>query len=72
MIHRGNYALNLSRKALDLCLGRPHPLVEGFLDPLGLPTDEEIKHIRNHIWYDLARELAQSTSQDQSTSEQSV
>lgn len=58
LIHRGNYALNSTRKALDLCIGSPHPLVLGFLDKTGLPTDEEIQHIRNRSWYDLARELA--------------
>lgn len=63
MIHRGNYASNPARKALDLCVGKPHPLVEGFLNPMGLPTDEEIKHIRSRVWYDLAREIAQSTNQ---------
>lgn len=57
MIHRGNYALNPARKALDLCLGRPHPLITGFLDKAGLPTEEEIQHIRNRPWYELAREL---------------
>lgn len=58
IIHRGNYALNPTRKALDLCVGKPHPLVENFLDPTGLPTDEEIKHIHNSHWYDLARKIA--------------
>ncbi|ESA36907.1 phytanoyl- dioxygenase [Leptolyngbya sp. Heron Island J] len=66
MIHRGNYALNPTRKALDLCLGKPHPLVEGFLDPMGLPTDEEINHIHNRTWYDLARELAATQSKNKS------
>ena len=58
MIHRGNYELNSTRKALDLCIGKPHPLVEKFLDPMGLPTDEEIEHIHNSCWYSLARKLA--------------
>ncbi|MEM8613912.1 MAG: phytanoyl-CoA dioxygenase family protein [Cyanobacteria bacterium P01_H01_bin.105] len=58
IIHRGNYALNPTRKALDLCVGSPHPLVSGFLDKAGLPTDEEIQHIDNRLWYELARELA--------------
>lgn len=57
MIHRGNYELNLTRKALDLCIGSPHPLVQDFLDPTGLPTDEEMGHIYNSSWYDLARKL---------------
>lgn len=58
MIHRGNYALNPTRKALDLCVGKPHPLVVRFLDPTGLPTDKESKHIHNCSWYNVARELA--------------
>ncbi|MEM7063360.1 MAG: phytanoyl-CoA dioxygenase family protein [Cyanobacteria bacterium P01_B01_bin.77] len=58
IIHRGNYALNSTRKALDLCVGSPHPLVLGFLDKTGLPTDDEIQHISNCSWYVLARELA--------------
>ncbi|MFG6103541.1 phytanoyl-CoA dioxygenase family protein [Leptothoe sp. EHU-05/26/07-4] len=60
IIHRGNYALNPTRKALDLCVGKPHPLVESFLDPTDLPTDEEIKHIQNSNWYDLARNIVPS------------
>ncbi|MBT9317655.1 phytanoyl-CoA dioxygenase family protein [Leptothoe spongobia] len=57
IIHRGNYALNPGRKALDLCLGKPHPLVESFLDPIGLPNDEEMKYICDRTWYDLSRKL---------------
>ncbi len=66
IIHRGNYALNPTRKALDLCLGKPHPLVKSFLDPTGLPTNEEIKHIHNCSWYNLAQELvaAQAETHD--------
>ncbi|MGD1950956.1 MAG: phytanoyl-CoA dioxygenase family protein [Leptolyngbyaceae cyanobacterium] len=63
MMHRGNYVLNSTRKALDLCVGKPHPLVERFLDPTGLPTDAEIKLIRNRSWYDLARKIAADKSQ---------
>ena len=58
IIHRGNYSLNATRKALDLCVGKPHPLVETFLDPTGLPTDTEMKLIHNRFWYDLARKIA--------------
>ena len=58
MIHRGNYALNLTRKALDLCIGKPHPLVKGFLDPVGLPTDAELQQIDNNQWYTLAKTIA--------------
>ncbi|ADZ92725.1 phytanoyl-CoA dioxygenase family protein [Marinomonas mediterranea] len=58
MIHRGNYELNSERKAFDLCVGKFHPLVSGFLDPQVLPTDEEIDNIVNNQWYRLAREIA--------------
>ncbi|MEM9807574.1 MAG: phytanoyl-CoA dioxygenase family protein [Cyanobacteria bacterium P01_D01_bin.56] len=58
MIHRGNYALNPERKALDLCLGKPHPLVAGFLDSTGLPTDTEMEHIHHQQWYTLAKTIA--------------
>lgn len=58
MIHRGNYALNSDRKALDLCLGKPHPLVAGFLDSTGLPTDAELEHIHQQQWYTLAKTIA--------------
>ncbi|MEM9484836.1 MAG: phytanoyl-CoA dioxygenase family protein [Cyanobacteria bacterium P01_F01_bin.116] len=58
MIHRGNYALNPTRKALDLCLGKPHHLVQDFLDPTVLPTDEEMNHIYHSCWYSLAGKLA--------------
>lgn len=57
IIHRGNYGLNSTRKALDLCLGKPHPLVESFLDPTGLPTDEEMENICDRTWYELAKKL---------------
>ena len=56
MIHRGNYELNPERKALDLCVGRYHPLVSRFLDPRVLPTDEEMDSIANNQWYRLARD----------------
>lgn len=58
IIHRGHYASNLTRKALDLCVGKPHPLVKRFFDKTGLPTDEEIKQICNHQWYTLAKTFA--------------
>ena len=62
MIHRGNYNLNPVRKALDLCLGNPHPLVSRFLDTTGLPTDLEIEHIDNNQWYALAKRIADDTN----------
>lgn len=61
MIHRGNYALNRERKALDLCLGKPHRLVAGFLNSNGLPNDQELEHIHQTRWYTLARTIAAST-----------
>ena len=61
MIHRGNYALNPVRKALDLCLGSPHPLVSGFLDAAGLPSDQELEQIDNHQWYTLAKCVSANT-----------
>lgn len=61
IIHRGNYTLNSIRKALDLCIGKRHSLVEGFLDPACLPTDEEIKQINNHQWYTLAKTIVAKT-----------
>ena len=51
MIHRGNYQLNSSRKALDLCVGKYHHLTSGFLDKQVLPTKEEINSIKNNQWY---------------------
>lgn len=57
MIHRGNYELNPERKALDLCIGKPHPLVSGFLDPNVLPTKEELDKIENKQWYQSALSL---------------
>ena len=62
MIHRGNYKLNLARKAFDLCVGKYHPLASGFLDPLVLPTEEEIDNITNNKWYRLAREISANKS----------
>jgi hypothetical protein len=57
MIHRGNYELNPTRKAFDLCVGKYHPLASGFLDPLVLPTEEEIDNIANNQWYRLGKKL---------------
>ena len=57
MIHRGNYALNPMRKALDLCVGKPNRLVSGFLDEAGLPDDAEINCIENNQWYTLAKTI---------------
>ncbi|MEM9451374.1 MAG: phytanoyl-CoA dioxygenase family protein [Cyanobacteria bacterium P01_E01_bin.6] len=61
MIHRGNYILNPIRKALDLCVGKHHPLTSKFIDVTMLPSPEEIGCIRNNQWYVLAREIALMT-----------
>jgi ectoine hydroxylase-related dioxygenase (phytanoyl-CoA dioxygenase family) len=58
MIHRGNYALNPDRKALDLCVGKEHALVSGSLDRQNLPNEQEIEQISNNQWYRLARDIA--------------
>ena len=62
MIHRGNYELNLTRKAFDLCVGKYHPLASNFLDPQVLPTEEEMENITNNQWYRLAREITANKS----------
>ena len=58
MIHRGNYALNQTRKAFDLCVGKYHHLASSFLDEGVLPTKAELPHIKHNQWYTLAREIA--------------
>lgn len=57
MIHRGNYDFNPTRKALDLCIGKYHPLASAFLDERVLPKEEELDRITNNQWYKLAREI---------------
>ena len=51
MIHRGQYAPNPERKALDICAGKPHPLLSRFLDHQVLPGKEELNAIDNSAWY---------------------
>ncbi len=58
MLHRGNYALNNTRKALDLCIGKQHDLLAGSPDPGVLPTDQEMQEIGDNSWYKLARQIA--------------
>lgn len=58
MIHRGNYELSPTRKALDLCVGKYHPLAAGFLDERVLPSKAELATIENSQWYDLAIDIA--------------
>ena len=62
MIHRGNYDLNPTRKALDLCVGKYHPLASDFLDERVLPKEEELDNIANNQWYKLAREITANKS----------
>ncbi len=57
MIHRGNYHLNESRKALDLCLARPHHLATRYLDEGILPGELEMESITNKAWYAQARKV---------------
>ncbi len=57
MIHRGNYELNSTRKALDLCVGKSHPLTSALLDERVLPTDAEMLDIVNKQWYEMAKEV---------------
>jgi ectoine hydroxylase-related dioxygenase (phytanoyl-CoA dioxygenase family) len=57
MIHRGNYALNQERKALDLCVGRAHAFTLRYLDESVLPDEGELAGIRNNTWFNRARRL---------------
>ncbi len=57
MIHRGNYRLNESRKSLDLCIGKHHPLTSGYIDKNALPDRTDLDKIENNRWYRIAREL---------------
>ncbi len=57
MIHRGKYSNNHTRKALDLCVGRPHALLEGSLDPANLPTTAELDELATDQWYRRAWKL---------------
>lgn len=51
MIHRGNYQLNPSRKALDLCVGKRHELTYKFFDPSILPSQKELEKIHYPEWF---------------------
>ena len=57
MIHRGNYHLNQSRKALDLCVGKHHPFTSKYIDECTLPNTDELEQIVNNQWYKMAREI---------------
>lgn len=57
MIHRGRYDFNRERLALDLCIGTPHPLIEGFRDTTVQPTVDELAQIENKGWFMEAAKL---------------
>ena len=57
MIHRGRYDFNAERLALDLCIGTPHPLIQGFRDSALQPTVDEIAQIENREWFVEAKNL---------------
>jgi hypothetical protein len=51
MLHRGHYAGNAARRALDLCVGKAHPFTTSFLDPAVLPVAGELAQLDNGEWY---------------------
>lgn len=57
MIHRGRYDFNDRRLALDICMGRPHPLLQGFADPQVQPAQAELARITHPRWYQAARQV---------------
>ncbi|XID75201.1 phytanoyl-CoA dioxygenase family protein [Alkanindiges sp. WGS2144] len=57
MIHRGRYDLNRERLALDLCIGKLHPLIQGFMDKAVQPTVDELARIKNKNWFVEAAKL---------------
>jgi hypothetical protein len=57
MLHRGQYALNAKRFALDLCLGKYHPLTGKALDKNCLPTLYEMDKLSNNHWYQVAHQI---------------
>jgi ectoine hydroxylase-related dioxygenase (phytanoyl-CoA dioxygenase family) len=64
MIHRGIYNKDECRKALDLCLGRPHHLTTPFLDSENFPNEEELAEIKYPQWFQTA---LQTSKQAQSS-----
>jgi hypothetical protein len=58
IIHKGNYELNPTRKAFDICVGKRYPLTSSFFDGDILPKKDEIIHISNNQWYKLAQEIS--------------
>jgi len=57
MIHRRHYAGNSARKALDICVGKPHALLKSFLDPANLPTQAELRALSQPQWFERAWEF---------------
>ena len=57
MIHRGRYDFNVARLALDICMGTPHPLIDGFRDRTVQPTAQELTQIGNRQWFIEAAKL---------------
>jgi len=62
MLHRGNYALNPERKALDLCVGKYHKFTAPALEKACLPTPEELQKIQNKNWYQSAHDVVQKSA----------
>lgn len=57
MLHRGNYDLNLERKALDVCIGKYHEFTAPALEEACLPPLEELGEIKHNTWYQRALEV---------------
>lgn len=57
MIHRGRYDFNDERLALDICIGRPHPLLQGSADASVQPSLAELAGIGYPAWYQVARQV---------------
>lgn len=51
MIHRGHYSADRRRLALDLCVGRPHPLTDRFLNTAVLPDRHELGVLKHPAWF---------------------
>lgn len=62
MIHRGHYTDNESRKALDLCVGSAHELIDGSLDSSVLPSVGELEQLQSDTWYKRSWQIANDQS----------
>ncbi len=51
MIHRGRYDFNHERLALDICIGKPHPLIQGSMETRVQPTADELAQLENSEWF---------------------